>query len=1083
MTEKFYLLTKRAMGAILPLMVCLLMAVSDSFAQDKAVSGVVKDAMGQPVIAATVAVKGTTVGVTTDIDGRYSISLPAGAEDLIFSYVGMKSQTVKVGTRTVIDITLQEDAQSLDEVVVVGYAAVRRRDLVGSVGSVGNEALTQMPVASVNEALTGRLAGVQVTTTEGDPDAEVKIRVRGAGSLTQDSSPLYIVDGFPVESISDIPASDIESIDVLKDAFSTAIYGSRGANGVIIVTTKSGEKGRVRVNYNAYWGFKEMANQDGVKAMEPGEFARFQYEMAAMQDKVGENYEPYFGAFQDIDLYDTVAGNDWVDQLFGRTGEQFSQNLSVSGGGDKYKWTASYAHLDDKAIMIGSDYKRDNLNLKAQFKPNKRVAIDVSVRYSDMEVRGSGANSLNDKGTSTTGRLKNALSYMPIPLKGIIGGEDVEETSSDWVQPLVAVADTDRERIRKNWNANGAFSWEIVDDLKLKVELGLDDYRQTTHSFYGLTTYYSRDKSSVLDTPSAFLEEVQRERFRNTNTLSYDFKKLLNNDAHSLNVMVGQEYMITKSNALNTVVDGLPVFFDANMAWKFMGSGTPSSVSKFYNPDDKLFSFFGRLNYTYKDKYIVSATMRADGSSKFSGDNQWGYFPSAAIAWRISGEEWLRDVRWIDNLKLRYSYGTAGNNNIPSGFTSRTYGASQTSNLFGSNIYWATTTSGGKTVMANPNLKWETTISHNIGLDFGFWGNRLSGSVDLYQNTTKDLLIAFPTQGSGYQVQYRNAGEIRNSGIELSINAAIVQKEKWGINLSGNIAFNKNEVMDLAQLNNTGVAASSGWNNVVSGDYQVQVGGALGDVYGYTTMGRYEVSDFDLAHYAATGEWVLNPGVVNSATVVGDCRPGSLKLADFDGDFAPDMGVIGNVQPDFTGGFSLSGYAYGFDIAANFTYSVGNKVYNASKLEHSASHKYTYKGAIRNLMDVMSLGNRWTNVDWTTGELITDPAALAAANETTTLWSPFIPNSFLHSWALEDASFLRLSSLTVGYTLPQALTRKVRLDKVRFYATGTNLFCLTDYSGFDPEVDTRRATPLTPNVDYSAYPKSRSWVFGVNISF
>ena len=1088
MTEKISNWTSRVVRCALLAVVALVMASGDLFAQSKTVKGVVTDASGQPVIAATVAVKGTTTGVTTDVQGKYSIMLPAEAEELIFSYVGMKSQTVKVGTRTVVDITLQEDAQSLDEVVVVGYAAVRRRDLVGSVSSVDNEALTQMPVTSVGEALTGRMAGVSVTTTEGDPDAEIKIRVRGAGSLTQDSSPLYIVDGFPVESISDIPASDIESIDVLKDAFSTAIYGSRGANGVVIVTTKSGEKGRVRVNYNLYWGFKEMANQDGVKAMDPSQFTKYQYELAAIQDKVSENYEPYFGAFQDIDLYENVAGNDWVDQLFGRTGEQFSHNLSISGGGDKYKWTASYSRLDDKAIMIGSDYQRDNLNFKAQFKPNKRISFDVSARYSDMEVRGSGANSLNDKGSSTTGRLKNAILYMPIPVKGVVEGDDLEENFTDWVRPDVAVYDNDKYRERKNWNVNAGFSWEIVDDLKLKVEMGLDNYRQTTYSYYGLTSYYARTNSSVFAEdgsamPSAFMNDVDRERVRNTNTLSYDFKKLIGNDDHKLSLLLGEEYIITKSSTLNTTVDGLPTFFDADKAWKFMGSGTPSSVSKFYNPDDKLFSFFGRLNYEFKGKYLVSATMRADGSSKFSKGNEWGYFPSAAVAWRLSGENWLKDVSWLDNLKIRYSFGPAGNNNIPAGFINQEYQAYTSEHIYGTDGYWSTVSNGGKLVMANKDLQWETTVSHNLGLDFGFFGNRINGSVDLYRNTTKDLLIAFPTAGSGYDLQYRNAGEIRNSGVEIALNAAIVQKEKWGINFSGNIAFNKNEVVDLAQLNAEGIVTASGWHSSITDDFKVVTGGALGDVYGYTTLGRYEVADFDLDYYAETGKWKVLEGVVDGSSVVGDCRPGSLKLADFDGDGKPDKQVIGNVQPDFTGGFSLSGYFYGFDVAANFTYSVGNKVYNANRIEFSASHKYTGAGSIRNLSEEMALGNRWTHIDWTTGAVITDPDQLAAANAETTLWSPYVTKTFVYDWALEDASFLRLSSLTVGYTLPQSLTRKIRLDKVRFYATGTNLFCWTDYSGYDPEVDTRRATPLTPNVDYSAYPKSRSWVFGINLSF
>ena len=380
--------------------------------------------------------------------------------------------------------------------------------------------------------------------------------------------------------------------------------------------------------------------------------------------------------------------------------------------------------------------------------------------------------------------------------------------------------------------------------------------------------------------------------------------------------------------------------------------------------------------------------------------------------------------------------------------------------------------------MANANLTWETTYSHNLGLDFGFWRNRLSGSVEVYQNTTEDILMRYPVSGSGYSFQYRNAGTIRNRGLEVSVSAVILEKAKYGLNFNANIAFNRSRIMDLAGLDT--YSQSSGWNNNVT-DYYAVLGGAIGDVHGYTTLGRYEVEDFDLDYYAETGKWKTLDGS-NCAGVVGDMRSGSLKLlCDADGN--PIQGKIGNVQPSFTGGFSLSGYAYGFDIAANFTYSYGNKVFNANNVEFTSSQKYTGKGVIRNLSDAMALGKRWTNVDWTTGDVITDPEALAAANRTTTMWSPYMPQTVVHSWLLEDASFLRLSSLTIGYTLPSSWTRKVRLSKVRFYATGTNLFCWTPYSGFDPEVDTRRATPMTPNVDYSAYPKSRSWVFGANISF
>lgn len=1059
-----------------------------STAAAQKIGGVVKDSAGKPVIGVSVVVDGTTLGASSGVDGRWTLTVPdASKKTLVISYIGMKTQRIAIGSKTQIDVRLEDESTAMDDVVVVGYATVKRRDVVGSVASVNAETLQQMPVASVAEAMTGRMAGVQVTATEGDPDAEIRIRVRGAGSFSSDGAPLYIVDGFPVESISDISSSEIQSIDILKDAFSTAIYGSRGANGVVLITTKSGEKGKVNVNYNVYWGFKDIARKNQVQALNPSEFARWQYELAAIQNKVSDNYEPYFGAFSDIDLYDGVKGNDWMDQLFGRSGEQFNHNLTVSGGGDKFKWNATYARLYDKAIMIGSNYSRDNLGLKTQFKASKRITLDFNIRYSRIKVRGAGANSLNDSGSQTTGRLKNAMLYTPIPLKAQIeGGDDLEENSSDAVMPTVAVSDSDRKRERTNWNANAGFTWEIVDDLRLKVEAGMEEYRQETNSFYGVTTYYSKvggSGSSVPGTPSTNYNDVTRRRVRNTNTLNYDFRKLISNDDHHLNVLLGQEYIITEQRTFNTWVDGLPDFYTAEQAWTFMGSASNASSSNMnYAADDILLSYFGRINYDFKGKYMLSATMRGDGSSKFSKGRKWGYFPSVAASWRLSDEWGMKDLKWLDNLKLRYSFGTAGNNNIPTGMGGLTQlyeVGTGSSFIYGDPVYWTPNGNGAsESYMANANLTWETTYSHNLGLDFGFWRNRLSGSVEVYQNTTEDILMRYPVSGSGYSFQYRNAGTIRNRGLEVSVAAVLAEKAKWGVNFNANIAFNRSRIMDLAGLET--YSQSSGWNNNVT-DYYAVLGGAIGDIRGYTTLGRYEVGDFDLDYYNETGKWRTLDGS-NCAGVVGDMRPGSLKLL-CDENGAPVQGKIGNVQPKFTGGFSLSAYAYGFDVAANFTYSYGNKVFNANNVEFTSSQKYTGKGVIRNLSDAMALGKRWTNVNWETGALITDPAELAAANAATNMWSPYMPQTVVHSWLLEDASFLRLSSLTVGYTLPASWTRKVRINKVRLYATGTNLFCWTPYSGFDPEVDTRRATPMTPNVDYSAYPKSRSWVFGANISF
>lgn len=1075
MTEKFYSFTKATVLRVALVLAFVSLAAGEVSAQSRTITGTVKDSMG-PVMAASVVVEGATIGVSTGLNGDFTLQVPASAKQIKVSYVGYDDMYVDlVASQTVYDITLREASTAMDEVVVVGYATVKRRDVVGSVSSVSSEALAQMPVASVSEAMSGRMAGVQVTSTEGDPDADIKIRVRGTGSITQDSSPLYIVDGFPVESISDIPASDIQSIDVLKDAFSTAIYGSRGANGVIIVTTKSGTSDRITVNYNLYYGFKNMANKNALVPQNTYDFVRTQYEYAMLKGNLSSYYESNYGLWEDMDVYAGMPGNDWVDQVFGRQGTVFDHNISVAGGGEKFSWTAGYTHHDEKAIMIGSDYKRNNLSFKGQFKPNKRVSLDFNIRYSDVEVTGSGANALNDRGSqSGNSRLKNAIVYSPIPRNAAIVDEDNPDDYNNYVHPVQAVWDNDSRYTRTTWNANAAFQWEIVDNLRLRVEAGLDDYKEDRDRFYGVSSYASRYASAgYQNLPLTEWNGTYREKIRNTNTLQYDFKDLLPKD-HSLNILAGMEYLITRQNKRTTVVEGFPDYFGSEMAWNFTSSGEhPYQVGNAYSNDDVLFSFFGRVNYDYKGKYMVSATMRADGSSKFAKGNQWGYFPSAAASWRLSGEEWLKNADWLDNLKIRYSFGTAGNNNIPSGQTSTLFSASQTSWISQGPVFWS-----AGAAMSNPDLKWETTYSHNIGLDFGFFRGRLSGSVEVYQSNTKDLLINFPITG-GYSTQYRNLGEVRNRGIEVTLSSALVRKQNWGINFDANIAFNENKVMDLGGLDK--ITASAGmFSTEITYDYLVQEGRPLGDIYGYVNDGMYTIDDFNYNN----GVWTLKEGVADASKITGieHVRPGAPKYVDVNNDGkidADDIVNIGNVQPLFTGGFSLTAYAYGFDLAANFTYSYGNKVYNANKIEFSTTK--TSQG--QNALESVSPDNRWTNIDWSTGELVNDPEQLAAMNAGKTMWVPYSTKRIAQSWAVEDASFLRLASLTIGYTFPEKWTKKIRLNRVRIYATGTNLFCWTPYSGYDPEVDTRRSNPLTPNVDYSAFPKSRSWVFGINLSF
>ena len=439
--------------------------------------------------------------------------------------------------------------------------------------------------------------------------------------------------------------------------------------------------------------------------------------------------------------------------------------------------------------------------------------------------------------------------------------------------------------------------------------------------------------------------------------------------------------------------------------------------------------------------------------------------------------------RWLDNLKLRYSYGTAGNNNIPAGMTMLNFASFSTSWISQSNTYWAPVTDDGDTIMPNPDLSWETTLSHNLGLDFSFFKGRLSGSFELYHNTTKDLLIQFPTAGSGYEFQYRNMGSVRNRGFEVSLNAVLVEKDNFGLTLGANLSMNENMVTDLGGLDR--IESQTQWASTEVGtDYVVEVGQPLGNMYGYVSDGMYKVDDFTSD---GNGGWTLNPGIADASGVIGETymRPGAMKLKDISGpDGVPDgkidandKVIIGNAQPKGFGGITLTGYLYGIDFSANFNYVFGNDIYNANKIEFTSSRKYNN----RNFMKTDE--QRWTNIDWNTGQLITDPEQLAEVNSNATLWSPAVGNAVLSDWAIEDGSFLRLTSATIGYTLPSHITMKAKISRLRFYVTGTNLFCLTKYSGYDPEVDTRRATPLTPGVDYSAYPKSIGYVVGVNLTF
>ena len=1073
--------------------------------QAQTVKGVVKDDAGETVIGATVQEQGTKNGVVTDIDGKFSITLKGKSHKLVVSYVGMKTKTVDVKDQSKVTIKLEDDNNTLEDLVVVGYGTMKKKDLTGSIATVGSKALEAVPVANASEALTGKMAGVQVTTVEGSPDADVKIRVRGGGSITQSNDPLYIVDGFPVESINDIPASDIEDITALKDASSTAIYGSRGANGVILVTTKSGKAGKVNVSYNAYYSWKKLAKK--LDVLDAYDYTKWQYELILLKNQGDltkmSNYEDQFGGYQDLDLYQNIPTNDWMDIVYGRTGHTFNQNININGGSDEIKYSFSYAHMNDKAIQIGSSFKRDNFSLKLNTKPSKVTTLDFQARYVDTDVRGSGANEATSTYDSDK-RLKYAMLYPPFPVKNVNSAEaSGDDDIGNLFNPIDAQKDNDRKKERKNLNISAAFGWNIIKNLKFKAEMGYDDYTQFEQTFKGTTTYYAKNIPEKENKGLPLIRNIdtKRHRFRSTNTINYDFKKLFDkNSKHSLNLLAGHEYVITKQHDITDEAHGFPRDFDAETAWKVSIIGKPYSINDFYKTEDKLLSYFSRISYNYDEKYLFNATFRADGSSKFSSNNRWGYFPSAALAWRISSEDFMKSAeKWLDDLKLRVSFGTSGNNNIPGDQLIQSFNVNKTTWVNNVDNYIA-----ASKIMANPDLKWETTITRNVGLDFTLFHSKLSGTLEAYLSNTKDLLIEFPVGGSGYDYQYRNMGETENKGFEVTISWHAVNKKDFGLDFNANIGFNRNKIKSLGIMKDFGM--DTRWASTEIGqDYWIAVGGQVGEIRGYKNAGRYEVDDFE-GYNESTKSWTLKPGVVESSYAVGDIRPGTMKIAsttqhwdeaqgawvwnstgqttDANGKTATgkisddDNTIIGNVNPDFTGGFGLNIRAYGFDLAANFNFSVGNDIYNANKIEYTSTSKYSY----RNMITDMAEGKRWTNLN-ADGTLCNNLEQLKAMNANTTMWSPYMKSFVLTDWAIEDASFLRLNTLTLGYTLPKSLTMKAHISSLRFYVTGYNVFTLTNYSGFDPESDCIRRNALTPGVDYSGYPRSRQFVFGLNLNF
>lgn len=1081
--------SKRIFLAVLLNGFCLLI-----FAQEKRVEGIVKDGTGEPMIGVNVSVKGTSNGAITNLEGKFFINSIKNTDVLTATYIGYITQEIKIGDQLFLNIILKEDTETLDEVVVIGYGTVKKRDLTGSVASVSNDALTANPVANVSQALQGKLAGVSVTSQDGRPGGDVSIRVRGGGSISQSNDPLFIVDGFPVNSISDIPADQIVSIDVLKDASSTAIYGARGANGVILVTTKNADDNKVSISYNGYYQSKWAAKKP--ESLSTQDYLKYVWGYGTalgMEKQVAEYFGLGSANGNHWDDYANVKSHNYTDDML-RTAGSWSHNVTINGGTEKTKVSFSVNYLKDDGIKINSGYERFSTNLKFKQKLAKTLDFDLDVRYSKAGILGK------DEANSKGSLFSSAFEFRPIN-KPLGTGDDtifgMGSTNLEPSQNPAAITKVIYENRNKQYiRGNAALTWQIMKGLTARTELALE---------HGWDEDKSYDDGSIASTYTkgykyAKLKKANDEELRSVSTLNYNVQGL--GDNHNLLFLLGNEVIQTKSSFNEMAGAGYPLSesWDMDRVFGMFNMYDPNRTDNRYSntipTPSATVSFFTRANYSLKGRYLLTATFRADGSSKFGPNHRWGYFPAGAFAWRVSDESFfepLTDV--MDNLKLRLSYGLSGADNIDSSLWHETWHTSSAS--FNGTTVSTYAPSG---LMANPDLKWETTVSRNLGFDYGFFGNRLSGTLDLYWNTTKDLLMRQEIDSStGYKYQYRNIGQTSNKGLELALNYHLVRTKDFNLSLSATYSFNKNNVDEL--MNGNQILYNSGWGSnslTPSNDYMLAEGMPLGVIRGFHSNGFYSVDDFDYAN----GTYTLKNGIpdISSNVLVNYPKPtdlkvakgqvafpGALKLEDANKDGMVDVGdvtSIGEIQAKHTGGFALSGNYKNFDFTANFTYQIGGKIYNATAMNQMIGGKETGLG--RNKYSMISDAFQLYEIQ--NGELvtITNPDQLRTMNAHAKYATPYYEGGVVLSEFVEDASYLRLSNLTIGYTLPKAWTKKAYMERVRIYATGGNLFCLTGYSGIDPEVNAdpaRNNAYPTLGLDYGAYMRARTFTVGLNVEF
>ncbi|QIU93732.1 SusC/RagA family TonB-linked outer membrane protein [Bacteroides faecium] len=1033
------------------------------------VKGTVKDNLGEGVPGASVQVKGTSQGTITDLDGKFAFNVANKNATLVISFIGYVTVEQKVDTQKPMVITLKEDTKTLDEVVVVGYQEVRKRDLTGSVAKANMNDVLTAPVASFDQALGGRIAGVNVTSGEGMPGGTMNIVIRGNNSLTQENSPLFVIDGFPVEDTSassTLNPSDIESIDFLKDASATAIYGARGANGVVIVTTKKGKVGRAQLTYDGSFGVQHITRT--IPMMDAYEFVKLQNEMypTVVAGSYLMNYE---GKQWTLEDYRNIDQYNWQDEIF-QTAWQQSHTLRLTGGTEGVRYNASLSYYDQDGTLLETGYKRMQGRMNTVVRRGK-LNMSLTTNYSRSIQTGSTPSATSYSGMNNL--FYSVWGYRPVtspdtPLSFLMDSatDNAVDSSNDYrFNPILSLKNEYRKNYINNLQMNGFAEYEVIKGLKVKVSAGYTYDARKNDQFNNSKTRYGGPTST--DKVNAQVTRSERLTWLNENTVTYqtNIKK-----KHFINALAGITFQNSDYEAYAFRTTHIPNE-SLGMAGMSEGQASTSSSAK---SSWSMLSYLGRINYNYQSKYYATASFRVDGSSKFNKDNRYGYFPSASLAWTFTEEKFMKPIKNIlSNGKLRLSWGLTGNNRIGeydyyqllSVLKSRV-GSYSPTNSIPSGVYPfendATNAGTVPVSLQNKNLKWETTEQWNLGLDLSFFNERIGVTMDIYRKNTRDLLLAAQLPySSGFYNATKNIGKVRNDGLELSLNTLNIKTRDFQWSSNFNISFNKNKVLALSE-NQTALMTAVQFDQNYNGQssYIAKIGLPMGLMYGYVYEGTYKYDDFN----KSGNSYSLKSSVPHFSTE-NNTQPGMPKYADLNGDGVIDSNdrtIIGRGLPIHTGGLTNDFTYKGIDLSIFFQWSYGNDIMNANRLFFESSNNRS-----RELNQYASYANRWT-ADNPTSDI---PAATNSSS-----------NRVISSRIIEDGSFLRLKNVTIGYTFPSQMTKKWKIDKARIYVAAQNLWTWTGYSGYDPEVSVRNSA-LTPGLDYSSYPRAYSVSFGVSLGF